>query len=121
MACGRYSGKTTGLSRGEVHREEPVDLLPSACDLRRHGVAEHLGDRLHEVAADNGVITRRDAERHVLVRDAGQNVVEVDVRVAEQAMGVGHDARGESDRLLTDGLVWLKTLSRSGLFANIFG
>lgn len=50
----------------QLGREEPVDLVPGGTDLRSHGLAEYLTHRAEQVAPDDGVLLRPDAQEMCL-------------------------------------------------------
>ena len=83
----------------------PVDLVPGRRHVGGDRVPEHLHDRREQVLVDDRVLVLGDAERGVLVRDAGQHVERVAAVLGHQQGGVRRDRAGEGGLLVALRLV----------------
>lgn len=92
-------GVETRLLADQAGREQPVDLVPGGSHLRRHRVAQDLGDGAHQVLADDRVLLGTDAERGVPMRDPGGDRVERG-RLADQVGAERRDRPGQGPALL---------------------
>ena len=86
-------------------RHQPVDLVPGGGHLGRDGVAEHVDDRPEQVVVDDVVLGRGDAERRVLVRDAGEQVLGQLLGHLHQRAGEDRHRAGQGHLLALLGLV----------------
>ena len=83
----------------------PVDLVPGRGHLGRDRVAQHLHDGREQVLVDDRVLVLGDAQRGVLVGDAGQHLERVAPVLGDQQGGVRRDRAGERALLVALGLV----------------
>ena len=98
-------GVQTLLDRDQRSRHVPVHLVPSSGHLRRHRLTQHFHDGGEEVLVDDGVLVLGDAERGVLVGDAGQHLDRVAPVFCDQERGVRGDCSRERALLVALGLV----------------
>ena len=98
-------GVQAALDRDQRVGHVPVDLVPGSGDLGRDRVTQHLHDGGEQVLVDDRVLVLGDAERGVLVCDAGQHLERVVSVLGHQQRGVRGYRSRESALLVTLGLV----------------
>lgn len=94
-----------GLHGNERVGHQPVHLVPGRGDLGGDRVAEDLDDRGEEVLVHRLVLLGGDAERRVLVRDAGEHEIRAAARVVEQGDREGGYGSRQRLPLIAVGLV----------------
>ncbi len=62
-----------GFGGDQLGGQQPVRLVPRRQQLRRGGIAQHLGDRAQQMPPDDRVVARPDADRRMLVDDAADH------------------------------------------------
>ncbi len=105
MLGGGGLGAQPALDGDQGVRHQPVDLVPGGRDLGGDGLAEHLHDGGEQVLVDDPVLVVADADRDVLVRDAGEQRVRTGVRGGDQGGREGGYRARERLPLAAVGLV----------------